>query len=259
MRTFSGRRQQARRLDRLVGEHPDVGRFDAFAHRDRARVRLVGDAAEAAGHHAPAVGRRRRIDAQHERPRRQLAVLPARRRRQPHDVLADEIDAARRRSRARSAARSASASSPPTTPRRRSEAAARLSPKAPAIEISSSAASTRSRSPGWPHHQVAMLGILQFLAEQPPREPRQERRAARAIRCRPEPGMFSTATPPARIASIRPGTPMREAELSSSGSHHSASTWRQSTSARLRPAIVRTNTRPSRTTRSSPSTSRKPR
>ena len=35
----------------LSREHPDVGGFDALAHRDRARVGLVGDAGEAAGHH----------------------------------------------------------------------------------------------------------------------------------------------------------------------------------------------------------------
>ncbi len=47
--------------------------------------------------------------------------------------------------------------------------------------------------------------------------------------------------------------------LSSSGSRKLESTRRRSTSARFRPAMVRTQTRPSRTARSSPSTSRKPR
>ena len=89
------RRQQGRRFDRPVGEHPDVGRFDALAHRHRARVRLVGDAAEAARHHAPALRRRGGVDAQHERAGDKAPFLPARRRRKPHDVLADIIDAAR--------------------------------------------------------------------------------------------------------------------------------------------------------------------
>ena len=56
----------------------------------------------------------------------------------------------------------------------------------------------------------------------------------------PVPGMFSMATPPERIVSTSPGTPSREAEFSSSGSSHSASTWRQITSARFSPATVRT-------------------
>ena len=76
---------------------------------------------------------------------------------------------------------------------------------------------------------------------------------------KPVPGMFSTATPSCRIASSIPGTPMRDEAFNSSGSHQSASMWRQMTSHRFRPAMVRTNTRPSRMTRSSPSTSKKPR
>ena len=81
--------------------------------------------------------------------------------------------------------------------------------------------------------------------------------------CRTTLGITALPTPIAIelkcIASIRPDTPSREIEFSSTGSTQSESTCRHSTSARLRPATVRTKTRPSLTARSLPSTSRKPR
>ena len=173
MRTFSGVGSRLVGLDRPVGEHPDVGRFDAFAHRDGARVGLVGNAAEAARHHPPAVGRRGGVDAQHEGPRHQPAVLPARRRRQAHDVLADIIDAAQPiaatklgalvRGRVRRRRRSAGSSRP-----------GRASRKAPATET------LIERG----QHALALVGLAappgrdvghdEVFADQPAREARQE-------------------------------------------------------------------------------------
>ena len=89
-----GGRQQRRSRDRLVGEHPDIRRPRAVAHRDGAGIGLFGDPAEAAGHDGPAVGRCGGEHPQHERARREPALLPHRRRRQPHQLLADIIDAA---------------------------------------------------------------------------------------------------------------------------------------------------------------------
>ena len=63
----------------------------------------------------------------------------------------------------------------------------------------------------------------------------------------------------ARTACTSPGTPRRERALSSSGSAKSASSLRTRTSARFNPDTVRMKTPSSRTVRSSPSTSRKPR
>src|SRR5271156_3743941 len=87
--------QQARRLDGAVRPYPDVGRFDASGHGDGARVALVGDAGESAGHDAPSLRRRGGVDAKDEWARNQPAMLPARHRRKAHDVLTDVIDAAR--------------------------------------------------------------------------------------------------------------------------------------------------------------------
>ena len=88
------RRQQRDGRNRLVRHHPDVGRPRAVAHRYRARIGLVGDPAEAAGHDGPAVARRGREHPQHERARRDAAIVPHRRGRQPHQFLADKVDAA---------------------------------------------------------------------------------------------------------------------------------------------------------------------
>ncbi len=239
MRTFSGVGSRRRRFDRAVRQHPDVGRFDALAHRDRARVGLVGDAAEAAGHHAPAVRRRGGVDAQHEGARDESSVLPARRRRQPHDLLADVIDAARRRSRRSSAARSSAPSSAATTPRR---------PSRPGAASLKGAGDRHGIERGENARALAAAGRTtrsRCSASPGPRRGDGGRGAGRnASSARdstsPAPGMFATATPPARIASTRPGTPSREAALSSSGSSQSASTRRQSTSARFSPAMVRT-------------------
>ena len=68
------RRKQARDLDRIFGEHPDVSGFDAVAHRDSARVGAIGDAAKTAGHDPPAIQGRRAIDPQYERPRLELSL-----------------------------------------------------------------------------------------------------------------------------------------------------------------------------------------
>ena len=156
-----------------VAEHPDVGGFDAFAHRHRARVGLVGNAAEAAGHHAPAVRRRGRIDAQHEGARHEPAVLPARRRRQPHDILADIIDAARGDvfgqarpigfARVRPAIRLRWPAKPGT-----------WSLNAPAIATSSSEASTRSRSARLAAPPGGDAGHDELVAHHASREVRQE-------------------------------------------------------------------------------------
>ena len=91
------------------------------------------------------------------------------------------------------------------------------------------------------------VGHGQVLAKQAARQASAGTRAARAIRRRPEPGMFSTATPPERMASSRPGTPKREAALSSRGSHHSASTRRGARRALRGRRWCAGNTRPSRT------------
>ncbi len=88
------RRQQGRGRNSLVGDHPDVGGHRAVTHRYRARIGPIGDPAEAAGQHGPAIRRCRREHPEHEGTRRDPAVLPHRRRGQPHQLLADIVDAA---------------------------------------------------------------------------------------------------------------------------------------------------------------------
>ena len=239
MRTFSAAGSRLAISTGLSASTQTSADSRALAHRDGARVGLVGDAAEAAGHDAPAVRRRGGVDAQHEGARREAAVLPARRGRQPHHLLADEIDAALA-DRLRAAARARRRRVRRRSTLRSSPKPGTRSAKAPAIAtVGRARRALRSRSAGWPHHQVAMFGI--FRSSPSRRRARLGRKPSSARdSSTPEPGMLATATPPARIASIRPGTPMREAALSSSGSHESASTRRNSTSARFRPATVRT-------------------
>ncbi len=95
-------------------EHPDIGRLHALAHRDCARIGLVGDAAEAAGHDVP----RRPGSRPHRRAARRAAARACLRpsaacRRKTHDFLADIIDAALARYQRTSRALASSASSAP--------------------------------------------------------------------------------------------------------------------------------------------------
>ena len=111
--------------------------------------------------------------------------------------------------------------------------------KAGAMARSSRRISTRACSAGWPHHQVATWGMGRSSPSNS-----WQRRGRKPIRARdsstPEPGMLSTVTPPARMASSMPGVPSREALFSSSGSMKPESTRRRITSARFSPAMVRT-------------------
>ena len=75
----------------------------------------------------------------------------------------------------------------------------------------------------------------------------------------PEPSALASVTAPPRTACTRPGTPSRDEASSSSGSANSESSRRTRTFIRFSPPTVRTWTAPSRTVRSPPSTSRKPR
>ena len=156
-----------------------------------------------------------------------------------------------------SAARAgASSSLPSTLPRW--ICAGRSPAKAGAITSSSSRSNTLARALGSPSHQVATLGNLSSLPSNAGASAGRKLSMARAS-TRPEPSPLASTTWPSRIACTRPGTPRRERAESSSGSAKSASSRRTSTSARFKPATVRTKTPSWRTVRSSPSTSRKPR
>ena len=186
MRTFSGVGSRLVASTGRVRQHPDVGRFDAFAHRHRARVGLVGNAAEAAWHHAPAVGRRGGVDAQHERARDEPAVLPARRRRKAHDVLADVIDAARLDRGAKRRALvglefAADDARRPVEAGRGDRRRRRRSKRSRARR-----ARARARS-GWPHHQVAMFGITRSSPMQAAGEGGQERQQRARFDAGPSP------------------------------------------------------------------------
>ena len=197
----------------------------------------VGDPAEAAGHDGPAVGRRGRKDAQHERARREPALFPHRRGRQPHHFLADIVDAAVV-DRARAAARArVGDSSPrehaarcrnPGTPRRRR-------PRSRVVEPRQHLARA---SPG----RTTMSRCCGICRSSPSR--RRDRpagsRSARAIRPRRSPACWRHDGVRCGSPAMRPGTPSREDAPSSSGSSQSASTRRTVTSSRFRPAIVRT-------------------
>ena len=75
----------------------------------------------------------------------------------------------------------------------------------------------------------------------------------------PVPSALATATLPARTASTSPATPRNESPRSSSGSQKLSSSRRKMTSTGCRPSSVLRKTRRSRTVRSPPSTSVKPR
>ena len=90
------RRQQGDLLDRRIGRHPDVAGANAVAQADGAGIGLVGDPAEAAGHHLPAVRRCCGEDPQRHRVRLEPAVLEDRHRRELDDFLPDIVHAARR-------------------------------------------------------------------------------------------------------------------------------------------------------------------
>ncbi len=223
------------------------------AHRNRARVGLVGNAREPARHHPPAVRRRGDVDAQHERPRDQLAALPARHGREPHDFLADIVE--RRASRSRARQRLAvqprkvrrrqrrGRFSSPARRRRRRRRPRRCRELRARARARRAGRTTRSRY--WASPARRRAGRARAAAGT---------RASRAIRQDPSPACSRPRRRRRGSRRCSPGTPIREAELSSSGSHHSASTWRQITSARFRPAMVRTKHAARRaTTRSSPS------
>jgi hypothetical protein len=167
----------------------------------------------------------------------QAAVAPGRGGRQAHHLLADEVDrpvvhrlAQRRGVGGRQVGQQARA-----VGQRRVGAAVEGGGDRQGV----GAGLHRRRSLGWPHHQVAILGS--FSRSPSSRRLSAGRKLSRArASITPDPGVLETTTPPARIASSRPGTPRREALFSSSGSMKSASTRRQMTSARLRPAMVRT-------------------
>ena len=206
----------------------------------------------------PAVRRRRREDAQHEGPRHERAVFPDRRRRQPHDLLPDIVDRPRASMPRADALRARRRRARRQHDLRRREArhgwreGAGMRQLVEVVQDDAALApagrTTRSRC-------SAGRGPRRSGAGRGPAGSR----AARWLSRTPEPGALATATPPARIAWTRPGTPRREAAFSSRGSAKSASTRRQMTSMRFSPAMVRTCTRPSCTARSSPSTRRKPR
>ena len=113
-----GRRQQCRLGDRLVRQHPGVAGAPAPLQAHRARVDIVGDAHEAAGHHAPPVAGPRQEQPQRERTRLEPAVAPDRRRRQGRRPPWRRSRCRDRRSAARMRARSAGSSAAPRTSRR---------------------------------------------------------------------------------------------------------------------------------------------
>ena len=86
-------RQHGDGLDAARADHPDVGGGAAVLHADRARLRRLADAGEAALHHLPAPGRAGEEDPQAHRPRQQAAVDEGRGRREHHRLLADEARA----------------------------------------------------------------------------------------------------------------------------------------------------------------------
>ena len=80
-----------------------------------------------------------------------------------------------------------------------------------------------------------------------------------AVSITPEPSALAIVTLPARAASTRPATPSDESLRSSSGSQKLSSSLRKMTSTGCRPSSVLMKTRRSRTVKSPPSTSVKPR
>ena len=78
-------------LHRLVVDHPDVGGPRILTHGDGAHVQAFRRAAEAAGHHLPALGRPGRVDPQDEGGRLQLAIAQHGHGGEPHHLLADKV------------------------------------------------------------------------------------------------------------------------------------------------------------------------
>ena len=124
--------------------------------------------------------------------------------------------------------------------------------------IRSSLASIADRTAGSPHHQVAVLGSSRSCPSTARHRP--GRKASRAAASTtPLPSALATTTVPPRTASSSPGMPRLLSLRSSSGSHHSLSRRRMTTSTGFSPSTAFRNTRPSRTVRSAPSTSGTPR
>ena len=89
-----GRGQQRRFGDRLVRQHPRVGGAPAALQAHRARVEVIGNAYEAAGHDSPPIPCPGQEQPQRKRARLEPVVSPNRRCRQGDGLLRDEVDAA---------------------------------------------------------------------------------------------------------------------------------------------------------------------
>ena len=142
--------------------------------------------------------------------------LPHRRGRQPHQLLADKVDAAVGDRLAQPLAlgrRQIAGEHRPLGWKARE----RRGRRRPRSRNRRAATALRSRADFWPHHQVAMCGIFRSSPSRRRHRLGRKPSSARASST-PEPGMLATTTPSLRSTSIRPGTPSCEDASSSSGS-----------------------------------------
>ena len=86
--------QKARRLHRLIRDDPHIGGLAAALQRHRADILTLRHARKATGHDLPTRSGECGEDAQHERPRRQDALIEHGRRRRGERLLRDDIDTA---------------------------------------------------------------------------------------------------------------------------------------------------------------------
>ncbi|GJE71932.1 hypothetical protein CHKEEEPN_3484 [Methylorubrum podarium] len=86
--------QEGRRVDRRVGQDPDIRRADAGAHLGRVGAVALGDAAEGARQHPPALRRGGGEDAHDEGPGHQAPVLPSGHGRERRGLLRHPVERA---------------------------------------------------------------------------------------------------------------------------------------------------------------------
>ncbi len=244
--------QEAEGVHRSVGDNPGVLADAAALHRDDKAVRIRAHAAQSARHDMAGIARDDRKRAPDHAARLRLVANPDRRGREVEQLL--------RHPGVRLGAHRAIISVAPFGIEFGHEH--RL-----ARALHKGALQNPALGSGQHHLQFAMLAApprrrtrhREFLAEQMAAQVRAGREAAPASPPRRRPGALASATLPLRQASTRPGTPSVVSARSSSGSQKLSSTRRTITSTRRRPSSVFKCTRRSRTVRSAPSTSGKPR
>ena len=214
---------------------------------------VLDDARQSAGHHDVGVARGRDVRPKHDRPRLQLLPVPDRRGRERDLLLRDEVVRPRAHLGREQRASRGSLSCRPNTGSRAVRRERRLDDQLVEVLEHVLQSLRVGRTTRW--RPTAAAGPRRAGAGTAPAGTAGGRRS----RSRPSRARWRSSTLPARAASTRPATPSDESLRSSSGSQKLSSSRRKMTSTGCRPSSVLMKTRRSRTVRSPPSTSVKPR